>query len=282
MTKGARWAPVALSIVLLLSVVALPARADECRSYDCDVVGNDELKAIEGRVLIPAQGYEGDPGIRREAATCDGCAWALTPSCAGNDENTQNGCAATVTLCPPPALRYDILRRRPGEAAFVFVGSTCIAPGTPLTVDDLTPRVRDHFLDLLPDQQPTFQPAAGALVNVPALFAAGQPRTIGRDTFDLAGFTVVLTADARWTWDFGDGSTQTYDLPGGPYPNDDVAHTYVDSQDRSVVVTTTWEGEFLVDGLGPFPVTGPPVSQVSPPILVPVRGARSELVAGDG
>ncbi len=231
-------------------------------------------------MLIPAAGYEGDPGIRRQAASCDGCAWALTPSCAGNDEVIDNGCAATVTLCPAPALRYDILRRLPGEVAFTFVGSTCIRPGAPLTVDAILPAVRDHFIDRLPDAHPQFQPAAGALAQVPAIFAAGQPGTIGRDTFDLAGFTVVLTADATWTWDFGDGHSQTYDRPGGAYPNDDVTHTYTSSEDRTVVLTTTWAGEFLVDGLGPFEVAGAPVTQVSAPLELPVRAAHSELVSG--
>ena len=59
-----------------------------------------------------------------------------------------------------------------------------------------------------------------------------------------------------------------------------MSHTYTSSEDRSVVVTTTWEGTFMVDGLGPFPIAGPPVTQVSPPIAVVVRGARSELVDG--
>ena len=177
-----------------------------------------------------------------------------------------------------PALRH--LRRRPGETGFTYVGSTCIAPGAPLTVDAITPRVRDHFLDLLPDQHPSVQPAGGALVNVPSLFAAGQPGSIGRDTFDLAGFRVEVTAGARWTWDFGDGSRGTYDRPGGPYPNQDVTHTYTTTEDRTVVLTTTWNGAFLVDGLGPFTIAGPPVTQVSGPIALPVRAARSELVDG--
>jgi hypothetical protein len=244
----------------------------------CDAYTNDDLDAIEGRVLIPAAGFEGDPGVRQEAASCEGCAWAITPSCDGNDEETQNGCTGFVTLCPPPSLRYDILRRRPGEVGFAYVGSTCITPGAPLTVDAITPLVRDHFLDLLPPQEPSFQPAAGALVNVPAIFAAGQPSSIGRETFDLAGFAVEVTAGARWTWDFGDGARSTYERPGGPYPNLDVTHTYATSEDRVVVVTTTWDGTFLVDGLGPFVIGGQPVTQVSQPIALVVRGARSELV----
>ena len=271
---------VTATLLFSFLVQLAPAQAGECGLATCDVVGDDQADAIEGRVLIPGEGFDGDPGIRREAATCDGCAWALTPSCWGNDETDQNGCTAVVAACPAPALRYDILRRRPGETDFVYVGSTCIQPGSPLTVAELTPRVRDQFLDLLPPQDPSMQPAAGALVNVPALFAAGQPGSIGRDTFDLAGFAVVLTARARWTWDFGDGSRRTYDRPGGPYPNDDVSHTYLTTADREVVVTTTWDGEFTVDGLGPFPVAGPPVTQVSPPLDVVVRGARSELVSG--
>jgi hypothetical protein len=136
-------------------------------------------------------------------------------------------------------------------------------------------------LDRLPAQDPSFQPAAGALVNVPAIFAVGQPATIGEDTFDLAGMQVDVTARARWTWDFGDGTSETFTRPGGGYPNTDVTHTYTTSDDRSVVVTTTWEGTYVVDGLGPFAVDGPPVTQVSAPIALPVRQAESELVSGE-
>ncbi len=285
--SAGRWIGVSVVMALLIPIqvvgAAVNAVADVCEGgVTCDAFGNDDLDGIVGRILIPAAGFEGDPQVRSEAIQCVGCQWALTPSCFGNDEQIDNGCRRAVTLCPSPALRYDILRRRPGETAFVWVGATCIAPGAPRTVDELIPRVRARFLDLLPVQQPTFQPAAGGLVNVPVVFAAGQPGTIGRDTFDLAGMSVVVTAEAQWAWDFGDGPRELFDRPGGAFPNMDVTHTYVTAEPRDVRLTTTWDGDFSVDGLGPFPLSGPPVTQVSPVMPVTIRTAWSELVSQRG
>ena len=51
------------------------------------------------------------------------------------------------------------------------------------------------------------------------------------------------------------------------------------SDDRKVTVTTTWDGTFTVDDLGPFDITGTAVTQVSPPMDVPIREAQGQLVA---
>jgi hypothetical protein len=68
-------------------------------------------------------------------------------------------------------------------------------------------------------------------------------------------------------------------VPGGAWPDKSVSYTYGQPGTRQVSVTTTWQGQFMVDGLGPFPVNGPAVSQTSAPIAVPVREVRSELVS---
>ena len=47
----------------------------------------------------------------------------------------------------------------------------------------------------------------------------------------------------------------------GAWPNDAVAHTYGSAGTFPVVVTTEWQAWFTVDGLGPFPVEGPPVAR---------------------
>jgi hypothetical protein len=169
--------------------------------------------------------------------------------------------------------------RREGNSDWVNVGSACFRPGAPRTVGEITPRVRDKFIDLLPKQHPSFQPAAGGLVNVPVVFAAGQAGDLDHPSFDLAGFRVTLDVKATWTWDFDDGAPQTFTKPGGAYPDTDVTHTYVTSQDRKVRVTTTWTGTFTVDDLGPFDITGAAVTQVSAPLALPIRQAPAELVA---
>jgi hypothetical protein len=132
----------------------------------------------------------------------------------------------------------------------------------------------------LPDAAPSFQPAAGGLVNLPTIFAAGEPATMTTESFDVLGFAIVVTAQARWEWTFDDGVTQPFDAPGGQYPNDDVAYTYDVAGGRQVSVTTYWDASFTIDGDGPYQVPGPEISKTAGPIAVPVREAKSELVGG--
>ena len=147
-----------------------------------------------------------------------------------------------------------------------------------MSLQDLSEVVRSSFVELLPGQQPSFQPPNGGLVNLPTIFAVGQPGSIGPESLSLLGFDIVLTADAGWTWTFEPGVSQAFDVPGGRYPNQDVTYTYEQPGPRSVSVTTTWTGEFTADGLGPFPVAGPPVTQTAD-LALDVREARARLVA---
>lgn len=66
--------------------------------------------------------------------------------------------------------------------------------------------------------------------------------------------------------------------PGGPWPDVDVAHAYATAGRFTVRVTTIWQGQFWVDGAGPFAVDGVPVTQRAL-LVVPVRPAHAELVA---
>jgi hypothetical protein len=70
---------------------------------------------------------------------------------------------------------------------------------------------------------------------------------------------VSVVATAMWQWRFGDGATlETLD-PGGRYPHLGVAHAYRRAGAFRAECTTTWSATFSVDGLGPFPVSGPVV-----------------------
>jgi hypothetical protein len=115
-------------------------------------------------------------------------------------------------------------------------------------------------------------------VNLPALFSSGQPRRLDTRTFDLIGFRIVLDAEPRWDWSWGDGTTLATGLPGGSWPDTSVSHTYQYPGRVSVALTTSWSGWFTVDDMGPFPTGGTPVLQQSGPWVLPVRQARAHLV----
>lgn len=268
-------------LLLVVGVVSVPVRAsaaDGC-GLGCSIWGNDEANAVEGAILIAAAGFVGDPALRGQAASCPGCSWQLAPWCKFTEPGGTATCLGAVIACPAGSIRLAIFLRRPGEAAFQQVGWFCQRPGQPLTPSQLIPDVRDRFIELLPPQSPSYQPATGTLVNLPTVFAAGQPVAIGQKQLDLVGFTIVITASAAWVWQFGDGTSGVFDSPGGPNPDMSVSHSYRAAGTPQVVLTTTWDGEFTVDGLGPFPVAGAPVTQ-STPLQLTVREAHAQLVAG--
>ena len=150
----------------------LPMSAALC---DCDVEGNDDLDAIEGRVLIPARGFEGDPGIRHEAATCEGCAWAITPSCDGNDEETRTAAPASSRCARRRACATTSCAAAPARSA----SPTSAPPASIPRPRSRSTRSRRGCATTsstcCPTRTRASSPSAGALVNVPALFAAGQP-----------------------------------------------------------------------------------------------------------
>lgn len=271
---------VTLGLALSVCVVQQPVFASggpDC-GYYCSVGGDDQKDAIKGSLLIPAAGYRGQ--IRATVTDCDDCLWELSPVCKKGPTGGVGLCRGGMQPCPRPTLRMLINRLKPPATAWELIGSGCFAPGAPRTVEEITPKVRDKFIDLLPKQHPTFQPKTGGLVNLPVIFAAGQAGDLDHPTFDLAGFSVTLDVTATWTWDFDDGKPEKFTKPGGAYPNEDVSHTYTTTDDRSVHLTTTWDGTFTVDDLGPYDITGAAVTQVSAGIDVPIHQAPGQLVGG--
>lgn len=273
-------------LILLVGIVvtsscASPAWADhECDGVYCDVGGDDSAIVGQGALLIPGASDVGVRAASSASLDCPDCEWKLVIACPSGDPTDPNDqlCIGASVNCPPDRYRFIVNFRRP-PAPFSRVGEVCLGGGVePLSPDAVGRAVRDRFVEILPAARPGYQPPNGTLVNLPTIFMAGQPSEIGPESLSLLGFDIVLTADAGWTWTFEPGVSQAFDVPGGRYPNQDVTYTYEQPGPRSVSVTTTWTGEFTADGLGPFPVAGPPVTQTAD-LALDVREARARLVA---
>ena len=245
-----------------------------------DVGGNQDLGAIVGRgsILLPGD-FSGDPSIRNGAVSCVDCEWRRLPDCLYAAIDTL--CAGVTVGCPTGQIRYQILLRRPPDPWFSVVGTICMGPGEVLrSPDDISRTARDSFIELLPRAQPSYQPANGALVNLPAIFAANEPTEVGPIYRTLSGYRVRITARAQWRWRFGDGRSLVTTSPGGRYPNTSVRHTYLTDRSRTVRLTTSWTGEFSVDGQGPFLIAGVPI-RLGSSLAVKVRPATAQLVASN-
>lgn len=268
----------AVGLLTLAAAVASgpTAWAAECAEL-CPVEGDAGHQYYHGALLLPPSTSSADGTLVTNAARCADCVWELTPACLNATPDPELLCLNAVSACPPPALLTAIWLQRPPEPAPRRVGTFCHTPGEALTPAGFVPGVRDQFIKLLPRLAVTYQPAGRSLVNLPTLFATHQPTNLGRPTFALAGHPIVLTATAHWTVDFGDGAKDAFEQPGGPYPNTDIAHPYRQPGTFTVTVVTTWSGQFTVDGLGPFPVTGLDITQRQV-VTVPVKESRAILV----
>jgi hypothetical protein len=273
---------------LVIANLASPAMADGCgNNIQCTppppTSSGDQAGGAVVTTGVQFPGVGADSALGRATAanaSCSDCEWTISPACIANGPSDDAMCQGAATACTAPAVRYRVYLRHPGEP-WQLVDTICLGPDQkPASVADVGQLVRERVVNLLPDAAPTFQPADGGLVNLPTLFAAGEPRTFTTRSFDVLGFTVVVTATAHWDWTFEPGVTQGFDVPGGGYPDTDVSYTYADPGTRGVVLTTSWAATFTVDGDGPFQVPGPQITKTAGPVPVPVREAHSVLVGG--
>jgi hypothetical protein len=280
---------VALSLMLPTALSAEAGDGGDCADgdYACQT---DEVRsgADQDNGSVVTEGVQ-FPGVDQnspishataENATCTDCEWTVSPACLANGPDDDALCMMAVSSCERPAILMRVYLRH-GTGPWQLIDTICLGPGQrPTPVADVSEIVRERVVNYLPDAAPSFQPAQGGVVNLPTIFAAGEPASIQTESFDVLGFTVVVTAKARWEWTFDDGVTKPFDKPGGAYPNDDVAYTYGDAGGRDVSVTTYWDASFTLDGDGPFQVPGAEISKTAGPITVPVREAKPELVGG--
>jgi PKD domain len=265
-----------MAVVALSLIVCLPSPAIAVSNpcLDCGVNGQDKGAEYRGALLLPPGS---DAGLAGTAAHCDGCSWRVVPKCRDTAGTGDANCNGAARLCAPGDTRMQLFLERPTWAAFRMVGEFCQGLGDALTPVALIPGVRDQFVRFLPALAPSFEPRGRGIVNLPVLFATGQPQSIGRKAFPLGAYQIELEAQTTWHWDFGDWAAADFTRPGGSYPDTDVAHTYGRQQTCTVTVTATWAGRFWVDGAGPFEVTGAPITQRAT-MVVPIKEARAVLV----
>jgi hypothetical protein len=120
-------------------------------------------------------------------------------------------------------------------------------------------------------------------VNLETTFYT-QPNNIDR-TLAILGYSVdVHLYPVSYAWHWGDGSTQTTDDPGRPYPATDVTHTYVHATDRgeplSLSVDITYAGRYRVDG-GDWSQVPEPITVDGPVTALAVKQASTVLITDD-
>ncbi len=235
-----------LVIAFFISLIAICLMAPAASG--AEVVGNPELIRYEGSgglVLPPSV----DRGTRNEVAECRGCSWKITSACVPDADNY---CDAAIRGCPG---LIDHVRTwfRPAGGQWRETGLICLSSQTITTVVGIEDLISENFYQYVPELEPTCWPESGPVVHIPLLCGSGQTAGTQKWSENVSRFAIEITAKPQWAWNF-EREFLTVELPGGPYPDMSVTHTYKTSGTKRVMVETRWRGSFRVDGLGPFPI----------------------------
>ncbi len=235
-----------------------------------------DLYTGAGGLVIPARHWNGAPGDRSRVASCTDCQWRVSRLCTKADLSAGK-CKILHVGCPVDTIPVRIWLSH-GDGVWEVVGETCQGPRPPQTIDQVGAQVHDLALAALPALRAAAQPADGALVGLPAVFRTGQPESgiIGAD-LSVIGLDVSLDSRVRWHWVYGDGASVWTVKAGGAWPDTSVSHVYRRAGTAHASVEAVWRAQYVVEGLGPFAVPGPLLSQ-SQQLTVVVRAAHAHLV----
>ena len=114
------------------------------------------------------------------------------------------------------------------------------------------------------------------MVNV--LYAEYEVQTLQTEV--LGTPVAVRAIPTSYHWDLGDGNTITTSKPGKPYPSEEVSAKYSGEGWYDVTLTTTFAGQFSVDG-GEWQDIDGTIEVTSEPIALYSKSLESRLVNGD-
>ena len=269
-TKQTRFAVMAMLSFVLVFIPGHPSNA-----ANPDVGGNNSISAYVGTggLLLP-DSFSGSKATKSAVADCLGCTWRYTIYCM---QGANAPCKHAVTSCPRGSLLYRVwFGRTPSTVA--VVGSVCWGSSTPVTRRQVEGRVEDYVIRYIPALRPGFDPPGGSLTSVPVIFWTGQPTSFKPPSFSLSGHSVSITAQPTWRWTWGDGGSVWKSVAGAQYPSRQITHQYRSPGNYSVGVTSVWQAQYTVSGVGTFEVSGEVLRQ-SRTLNVPIQTAKTVLVS---
>lgn len=106
----------------------------------------------------------------------------------------------------------------------------------------------DQLAQLIPMKEIYFQPALGALVQVPVNFWTTTPPTF-KTSVVMLGVPITVYLSPTYLWDFGDGTSLSTTSRGAPYPNQSITHVYKSSGTFNSHLQISWSGNWLASGV---------------------------------
>lgn len=246
-----------LALTFFIGAHDVPA-ANATTAVSTDVVGDDNKDAYigTGGLLLPSS-FSGSGSTKRSVASCMGCVWKYTIYCASDSIDM---CAHAVVTCPVGEVRYRAWFGKQRDELAV-IGSVCWGSKTPGTRRDIENRLNDLVFRKVPALNIVCNPANDTLTSIPIICFTTQPTTFKPSPFALAFHIVRITAQAKWRWIWGDGTSEWRSVAGKPYPSTQITHQYRKAGDFIVSVESVWSASYTVGGVGTFQAGGEPITQ---------------------
>lgn len=251
----------AIVLTVMFPVLAVPMSTPV---LGVEVIADDELDQYSGSgsLILPSAI---SASSRQRAASCVGCRWKVTLPCRRDDDHQDAGCRGVILGCPQGREVKRAWVAAPGRD-YEPVGLFCPTDGEAVSVEEATSAIRGTFRHRIPALRPICEPPRGVVVGIPVHCRSGQPTAEVAWSDQVVGYSVRTRARARWTWVFdakrGEPVSVAAVIPGEAYPRPGVQHVFGVAGPSRVAVMATWDGEFFVDGLGPFPITPELTQQV--------------------
>ncbi|HEX7349907.1 hypothetical protein [Brachybacterium sp.] len=190
-----------------------------------------------------------------------------------------------ATEAPDGGENFEGTRRDTVEGSESSLGYACMEPGEGATSAGGEPVViavtQSDFakLPVSPPQAHAGPEAGWIPVNmVVVLHASGEDQVLETTILDTP--VSVRAVPIEYSWDLGDGNTITTTKPGQPYPSTEVASEYRYEGWYDVTLTTTFAGQFSVDG-GEWQDIDGTITVESEPVEIFSKSLESRLVNGD-
>jgi hypothetical protein len=263
----------ALSATMLLPAASDPDIGGRADDDELILEGFDRGESSGPARPASSSGDDGPPVQYTRAPLCVSTTSRsdLTPSCPNGDP--------IVETCLDGSDAVDPLWRRMQRADGTWTEWAVVQMYTCPGDAPLLAAIEREWTQLRPQpSEINLQPNTGwVIATVPTVAMAGDAPRLHSATLLGAAVEIRATASGyRWSW--GDGShTETSD-PGSPYPDASLTHTYPHAADlATVALTTTWTGEYRVNG-GPWLPFDSTINSTSTPVDLTIYDPRSRLV----
>jgi hypothetical protein len=257
-----------LVALLAAAIAGLPSGAAAQDSGGVKVGGAKRTPGGLERALSTGEDEANDPDPDPGASfvRSDGTIWVGIPALGSmeGDEGETRYCRRTRWVRVDPADRQEFVRTAEQGYLALFGGLPELEGHNPFLECPIEPSesippvvLREAITRTIRDDmpRPTLEvPPGYALTGMEAYLVTNHQLEYGpvTHTVDLgvAVLDVTVTATGMTEVDWGDGTVATYDVPGTPWPEGSVTHTYRDTGTVSISVTDTWQVTYRVPALG--------------------------------